>query len=107
MQIRAGEAGIEGIEPKVFQLWQIMELGCLDHQRQAKTPGIMITKLLPAIETDEDVIVLLFRCLGIDMNELSRPPQMKHPNDVGTKGNQDILRHSFDPEDRFAFQGLG
>jgi hypothetical protein len=66
----------------------------------------MITELPPAIETDEDVVMLLFRYLGIDMNELSRHPQMNHPNDVTAERNQDILRDSSDPQDRFPFQAL-
>jgi hypothetical protein len=67
----------------------------------------MITKLPPAIEIDEDVVVLLFRSLRIDMNELPGHPQMKHPNHIIVERNEDIFRYSPDSNDRLSLDVPG
>jgi len=77
-----------------------------DHKRQTKTARVVIPELPPVIETDEDVIMLLFGLSGIDMDKLSRHPQMNYPNHVAAKGNQDIFSFPLNPEDVPTLQGL-
>jgi len=66
----------------------------------------MIAEFLSAIETYDDVIMFLLRRPGIDVNELSRHPQMDHPNHVTAERNQNVLRSSSDLKYGFASQAL-
>jgi len=78
-----------------------------DHEGQTKAARIVIPEFLPAIEAYQDVIMLFFVPLGIDMNKFARHPQMNQPNQVTVKTNQDIFRSSFNPKDGPTLQVLG
>src|SRR2546422_3618733 len=83
------------------QLRQLIQFGLINDNRQSKSSGIVIAKLLAIVESGDNMIMLLLGRSGSNVNELSRHPEMKYPNVFPFELDQDVLRPAPDINNSF------